>query len=104
MDNQLPVALARHLNGLGHDACHVLEINLAESSDREIWHHAIEEGRVMVSKDQDFFHLANAADEGFLVWIRLGNCRKPDLLAALDRCLPQLEAAVGAGHRVMEIR
>jgi predicted nuclease of predicted toxin-antitoxin system len=104
VDNQLPAALSRHLNSLGHDATHVLEINLAESRDRIIWRRAIDEGRVMVSKDEDFFHLANSSDEGFLVWVRLGNCRTPKLLAAMDRCLPELESAVEAGHRVMEIR
>jgi len=104
VDNQLPVALARHLNSLGHKANHVLEINLIVSSDREIWRRAIQEQRIIISKDEDFFHLANSSDEGLLAWVRLGNCRTPELLAAIDRCLPELEAAAEAGHRVMEIR
>ena len=104
MDNQLPVALARHLNQYGHDAIHVLEIDFAEISDREIWRHALNENRVVISKDEDFFHLANSSDEGLLAWVRLGNCRTPALLAAMDRCLPELLSAAGAGHRVIEIR
>ena len=104
VDNQLPVALVRHLNHLGHDANHVLNVNLAESDDREIWRRAIREQRIIISKDEDFFHLANSSNEGLLAWVRLGNCRTPELLAAIDRCLPELEAAVEARHRVMEIR
>ena len=104
VDNQLPIALVRHLNQQGHEAVHVLEIDFAETNDRDIWRHALGEGRVVISKDEDFFHLANSADQGMLAWVRLGNCRTPVLLAAFDRCLPELLSAAEAGHRVIEIR
>ena len=105
VDNQLPVALAHFLNSLGQDALHVLDLKMDESDDVHIWNYAAAEGRAIISKDGDFFHLANRdGNSGVFVWVRLGNCRKQVLLAAFDRTLPDLITALEAGHRVVEVR
>jgi predicted nuclease of predicted toxin-antitoxin system len=105
VDNQLPAALARFLASHGHDARHVLDMQLDESDDQTIWGRAVAEGWVLVSKDEDFLHLAARPGAATaLVWVRLPNCRKAVLLAALERALPSLIAALESGNRVIEIR
>ena len=105
VDNQLPAALARFLNLRGHDAQHVLDLQMDDADDPDIWNHAAAQGRALVSKDEDFLHLANRPGAtGAFVWVRLGNCRKQVLLAAFDRALPALVTALEEGHRVVEVR
>lgn len=105
VDNQLPADLARFLSSHGHDAQHVLDLQMDEANDPDIWNHAGSQGRALVSKDQDFLHLANRPGAvGAFVWVRLGNCRKQALLAAFERTLPALVAALEEGHRVIEVR
>jgi predicted nuclease of predicted toxin-antitoxin system len=105
IDNQLPIALAVHLRQCGHDCQHVLEVGLDEADDLTIWSHAQREGRVLVSRDEDFVFLANRpGDAGRLIWVRLGNCRNPALLAAFDRLLDQIAEALAADQRIIELR
>jgi len=105
VDNQLPAALARHLLELGHDACHVLDLGMEETPDAGIWKHAATDNRVVVSKDEDFFHLAHRpGDAGKLLWVRLPNCRRTALLAAFSQQLPQILMTFTAGQRVVELR
>ena len=105
VDNQLPAALARFLSSHGHDARHVLDLKMDEASDSDIWQRAASEGRVVVSKDEDFLHLAMRSSAATaLVWVRLPNCRKQTLLASFERVLPALVAALEAGNRVVELR
>lgn len=105
VDNQLPVLLAAYLRARGHDCTHVLELNCATTSDVDIWALAAAEGRVVVTKDEDFVYLANrAGDTGRLLWVRLGNCRNRALLEAFDRTHDPMIAAFAAGQRVIELR
>lgn len=105
VDNQLPAALARFLASWGHDALHVLDLRMDETADSILWTAATSQGRALVSKDEDFLHLATRpGDSGKLVWVRLGNCRKPALLTAFERVLAGIVAALEAGHRVVEVR
>lgn len=102
VDNQLPVALAHWLSARGEDAVHVLNLALDTTLDVEIWIRASAEGRIVVSKDEDFFHLANrSGDTGRLLWVRMGNCRATALLARFERAWPGIEQSFGAGHRIV---
>ena len=102
IDNQLPMALARWLAARGIDAVHVLDADLATSSDRQVWDHALAEDRIVVSKDEDFFHLANRpGDTGRLLWVRMGNCRATALLARFETAWPGIEQSFTAGHRIV---
>jgi predicted nuclease of predicted toxin-antitoxin system len=105
VDNQLPVGLARWLSSAGSDSLHVLDAGLSQATDADIWHYAAEHQLVLISKDQDFFH--RAAQPGAvvqLVWIRLGNCRKAHLLAAIEQTWSRVRACLEAGERIVEIR
>jgi predicted nuclease of predicted toxin-antitoxin system len=105
IDNQLPAAFAKHLTSLGHDARHVLDAGLDAASDTEIWKHAEANSLVLITKDEDFCLRASQPNASVqVVWVRLGNCRKTALLAVFDSLLAQVEAALKAGDRVVEIR
>jgi predicted nuclease of predicted toxin-antitoxin system len=105
IDNQLPIALAQHLQSHGLNASHVADYGLDRACDREIWSYAKLNQCVIVSKDEDFFHFSGADSTGPpVVWVRMGNCRNVALFAAFDQVIPQLIQAIAAGVRVVEIR
>jgi len=105
VDSQLPLALAQHLRTRGLDCQHVLDIGLAEASDAEICRYAESQGRVIISKDEDFLHLASRPDAKFkIVWVRLGNCRTSALISAFDQFWPTLQSCLEAGDRIVELR
>jgi predicted nuclease of predicted toxin-antitoxin system len=104
VDNQLPLQLARCLEGLGHDAVHVVEVGTDEADDQDVWRWAIGERRTVISKDEDLFFLATrAGDAGSLLWIRMGNCRKAALIDAFDRSIDAVVAAFASGQQVVEL-
>jgi predicted nuclease of predicted toxin-antitoxin system len=105
VDNQLPLALCRFVTAQGCDCQHVLDIGLARAPDLVIWEYANKDDRVIISKDEDFFHLAGLPEaKGRLVWVRSGNCRSSVLLRELDRLWSHVMASLEAGERVVEIR
>ena len=105
VDNQLPRALALFLASHGHSAQHVIDLGFDEAADVELWRHARENDMILVSKDEDFFHLANrVGDEGKLVWVRIGNCRRQVLIEAFDHALPQIASAFAEGYCIVEVR
>jgi len=105
VDNQLPETLGRFLNDHGHQACHVLDLEMDEASDLGIWNYAAANDWIVVSKDEDFLHLANRpGDAGKLLWVRTGNCLKPVLMETFRKNLPGIIQAFAEGFRVVEIR
>jgi predicted nuclease of predicted toxin-antitoxin system len=105
VDNQLPEALCRFLEQRGHQAKHVLDLQMDASNDIEIWNYAAGANSIVVSKDEDFLHLANRlGDAGRFLWVRIGNCRKQALLQAFDRDLSRVVLAFDEGFRIVEIR
>jgi predicted nuclease of predicted toxin-antitoxin system len=105
IDNQLPARLAIHLRTRGHECSHVIDLALDEASDLELWARAAAQGWVVVSKDEDFVFLANRpGDAGRLVWVRLGNCRNPELIEAFDQIHDDLVSAIDSGQRIVEVR
>jgi len=105
VDNQLPIGLVAYFHKRGLEARHVSMCGLDRATDQEIWKYAKENDCVIVSKDEDFFHLS-ATDSSAppLVWIRLGNCRNNSLFAAFEKVMPDLLEAIAAGAKVVEIR
>jgi predicted nuclease of predicted toxin-antitoxin system len=104
VDNQLPEALAVYLAENGIESRHVRRLGLGAVSDEAIWRHAKAEGFGIVTMDEDFQHLAaRFGTPPQIVWVRLGNVRKPVLLAAFAAVLPDLHAGLAAGVAVIEI-
>lgn len=105
IDNQLPQSLARFLASHGHKAEHVLDLGMDEADDRAIWDYAGKNGCVIVTKDEDFISLSlQSGTMNQVVWVRLGNCRTPALLAAFESALPKMVQALEQGDRVVELR
>jgi predicted nuclease of predicted toxin-antitoxin system len=105
VDNQLPQALARFLVSHGHQADHILDLGMDEASDQAIWNYAGRNGCVIVTKDEDFISLSlQTGAKNQVVWVRLGNCRTPALLAAFEAALPKLTQALQQGDQVVELR
>lgn len=105
IDNQLPLALAKWLQSRGEDAVHVIEREQAKADDWCIWSDAIREGRIVVSKDEDFVILASRrGDPGRLLWLRVGNCRTDDLIRRFETSWDRVLEAFQSGQRVVEFR
>ncbi len=105
VDNQLPGALARFFAARGHDCNHVLDVGLASATDSAIWRYADQNELIVVSKDEDFLYLATLPDtKARLIWVRIGNCRTPVLLAAFERLWPRIEEFLKTTDRVIELR
>lgn len=105
VDNQLPVTLARYLRGLGFECQHVLDVKLAEAGDAEICRYAESQDCIVVSKDEDFiYHAKRPNAKVRVIWVRLGNCRTPELLAAFKRSWREIESCLETGDRIIELR
>jgi predicted nuclease of predicted toxin-antitoxin system len=79
-------------------------VGLDSSSDEVLWSWAAREERIVVSKDEDLFFLANrGGDRGRLLWVRIGNCRRERLHEAVARSLESVVAAFESGQRVVEL-
>jgi predicted nuclease of predicted toxin-antitoxin system len=105
VDNQLPGALAGLLASFGCDSVHVMDVGLGSAPDAEIWRYACENARIVVTKDEDFLHLANRQLQGGgVIWVRLGNCRTAHLLSRFEQLWSRIKASLEAGDRVIEIR
>jgi predicted nuclease of predicted toxin-antitoxin system len=106
VDNQLPVALARHLTANGLDCIHVLDVGLDNADDRVIWQYAKERNLTIITKDEDFQILANRQGSipPQVVWVRIGNCRKVALLDAFSKIMPSLNNMLSEGNAVIEVR
>lgn len=98
-------ALARILADRGHEASHVADVGLLSSTDEEVWHHAIETGAVLITKDEDFAVLPRRSDEAAQVlWLRVGNTSRRALLGWFDARLPGITDLLEAGERLIEVR
>lgn len=104
VDAQLPPALARWLVEQGHDATHLMDHGSLAASDRAVWELAHRLNAVIVSKDEDFVHLRTLSAEGpAVVWVRVGNTTRRELLAWFSRLLPEIEQALQAGETLVEV-
>lgn len=104
VDAQLPPALARWLASSGHPTEHVAERNLAGAKDRAVWDDAVATNAAIITKDEDFAIRRVMVSQGPpIVWIRLGNTRKRELLAWFDAQLPQILQALDEGETLIEV-
>ena len=93
IDAHLPPSLCRALAAEGHDAIHTSVLPDGNATtDQVVRSAAIAQGRVLVTKDLDFFDgLVLHGAPPKLVLVRCGNVRKRDLVALV---VSQLEAIV----------
>lgn len=104
VDTQLPPVLARTLAAGGHEAEHVADIGLGGAKDQAIWEYVARVGAVIVSKDEDFAQRTFLGKRGTpVVWIRLPNTRKRELLLWFEPIFPRIIEALERGERLIEI-
>jgi predicted nuclease of predicted toxin-antitoxin system len=104
VDAQLPPALARWLAAAGHEAEHVADVGLGDANDRTIWDYALAAGAVIISKDEDFSQRKALGDDGpAIVWIRLPNTRRRQLLVWFEAVLPEILEALERGETLIEV-
>ncbi len=88
-----------------HIAEHVADIGLRDANDSAIWRYAAERQAVLVTKDEDFSHRPHRSGSSpAVVWLRLGNVSRRALLERLQPLLPEIEAAISRGERLIEVR
>lgn len=105
VDAQLPPALARLLAASGHHAEHVVDIGLKDADDTLIWRFALEQGAILITKDEDFpRRLQQSGNAPVVLWLRIGNTSRRALLQWIEPLLPQIEMAVAQGERLIEVR
>ena len=105
VDAQLPPALARWLQAQGHEAEHVSDLGMMDASDHSIWQRAVETGAVIVTKDEDFadWHNVTTRTGPAIVWLRIGNTRKTELLRWMASALKPVVEALDRGETLIEV-
>jgi predicted nuclease of predicted toxin-antitoxin system len=104
VDARLPPALARWLAERGHTAEHLFDLGMAGADDRDVWAYALRLGAVIVTKDEDFAERRTRAGTGpSIVWIRVGNTSRRDLLTWFRFRLPAILDALNRGETLVEI-
>jgi predicted nuclease of predicted toxin-antitoxin system len=77
---------------------------MASAPDVVIWHFPIQTQSEIITKDEDFAKRKVLADDGpTVVWIRLPNTRRRQLLAWFDVALPVLVSALERGETLIEM-
>jgi predicted nuclease of predicted toxin-antitoxin system len=104
VDAQLPPALARRLAANGHEARHVGDAGMASASDTAIWKFAVQSGAAIITKDEDFAQRKVLTEGGpIVIWIRLPNTRRRDLLGWFEAVLPDILLALERGETLIEV-
>jgi predicted nuclease of predicted toxin-antitoxin system len=105
VDAQLPPALATWLAARGHQAQAVRDAGLRGATDSAIWAAGLQQGAVIITKDEDFVERALQTTTGpQVVWLRIGNCTNRVLLTWLEPLLPGILRELSAGARVVEVK
>lgn len=104
VDAQLPPALARWLAAEGYEASHVADHGMEAASDSAIWTFALQTSAAIITKDEDFAQRKVLADTGpAVIWIRLPNTRRRELLAWFEPMLPEILPALERGETLIEM-
>lgn len=105
VDANLPRRLTDWLIERGHQCEHVLDLDLAQSSDEEIWRYCLSSGAIIVSKDEDFANRVRGGRRGpVVVWVRTGNGTTRELIQGLAPIFGTIEARLMMGERLVEVR
>ena len=104
VDAQLPKRLAIWRGEAGFDACHTLDLPLANTTaDREVMHIADDENRIVITKDADFVdsHLLRGKPRKLLL-IATGNISNNALIDLISTNFSSISAAL-ARHEFVEL-
>jgi len=104
VDAQLPPALSRWLTSRGHESEHVSDRNLQAAADSDIWEFAQSASAVIITTDEDFARRKALKVSGpTVVWIRVRNVRRRELLMWFEAALPNIVSAITRGETLIEL-
>lgn len=89
---QLPRRLATHLQSLGHDALHTLDLpNGNRTTDTELNQLSLADQPILITKDADFVNSFLLQGQPFkLLLVATGNISNGELMSLFDQHLPAL--------------
>lgn len=88
----------------GYDAEHVVDIGFEAVADSTIWDRANDTGAVIVTKDEDFSRRRSVSVAGpSVIWLRIGNTTRSQLLQRVKPVFPDVIAAIEAGEVLVEV-
>jgi predicted nuclease of predicted toxin-antitoxin system len=92
-DEHLPRSMVRRIADLWPNSSHVLSHDLGSTDDATIRGYAISHEFAIVTKDNDFYHLAIVVlgAPPKIVWLRIGNC-SVDMIETLLRTTQQISS------------
>jgi predicted nuclease of predicted toxin-antitoxin system len=102
IDAQLPKSLSDLLKYRGFDSIHTLDLpNKNSTSDKEITEIAINEKRIVITKDNDFLEsfLLNSQPEKLIV-VRTGNIPNSILLKIFDNNLELIKSMISRSNLI----
>ena len=104
VDAHLPPSLCAVLARYGHAAKHTLELPAKNATKDNVLNQiSVDEKRVVISKDTDFFYSHLVLDRPWkLLLVKTGNLSKDDLCLLFERHLSEIEAALEQ-HTLVEI-
>lgn len=74
------------------------------ASDAAIWEYALRSSSVIVTKDEDFAQRKALSGNGpLVVWVRLPNTRRRDLLVWFETIWPDVLTALARGDTLVEL-
>jgi predicted nuclease of predicted toxin-antitoxin system len=101
VDAQLPRRFANWLKEAGHDALHTLDLpGKNHTPDSELVTRAMQEGRIVISKDADFVQSFMVTGEPPLLLVSTGNISNTELEKIMRANLGGIEAAFASGRFV----
>lgn len=86
-----------------HQQSTVVDIGLRDATDAEIWSWAAMNGYTVISKDEDFVTLSLIAPGAALLWVRIGNTRRANILSVFRDSWPRITARLREGERFIEL-
>jgi predicted nuclease of predicted toxin-antitoxin system len=101
-DENLSPKLPRLINDLFPGSLHVRDCNLKGLPDNTVWEYARAHGFTLVSKDGDFYQRSLlSGGPPKLVWLRLGNCTRQQLLDLLVKHQKDIRSLESAAETVL---
>jgi len=81
IDNNLSVIMKEVLLPHFPESRHVVDFELSEASDSDIWQYAKDHDYIIMTKDKDFYHRISVfGPPPKVIWITRGNCRNKEML------------------------
>lgn len=77
---------------------------MVSARDRDIWDRAVADGAVIITKDEDFVTMRALRSRGpAVIWVRIGNVTKRELLQRFTLAFPFIVAALERGETIVQI-